>query len=194
MSAVFEVAYQRTSDHEGGYSNHGDDRGGETYCGISRRWYWSWYGWPIIDEMKDARGFPDILCEAHALPDLVRDFYRDEYWIRLKCSAMPQAIAGEVYDTAVNMGRSVAIKILQRSLNALNRGSVDYPDIAVDGHIGRKTIAAMDALLSEDGERYLLIALNVLQGEKYIKIMTEDPTQEAFARGWLNRISLTMED
>jgi len=47
-----------TLDLEGGYSNDIDDAGGETYAGISRNNFPDWYGWTIIDDLKDEINFP----------------------------------------------------------------------------------------------------------------------------------------
>jgi lysozyme family protein len=101
-------------------------------------------------------------------------------------------IAAELFDTGVNMGPKVAASFLQRALNALNRGASDYPDIAVDGHIGPATLAALDGFLRRRGpagEAVLLKAIEALQGERYLRLAERRPANEAFLYGWLaNRI------
>jgi hypothetical protein len=37
---------------------------------------------------------------------------------------------------------------------------------------------------------YLLKLMNLMQANTYVEIMRRDPTQERFARGWLNRVDL----
>ena len=39
-------------EHEGGYVDDRDDRGGETYRGISRNNFPDWKGWKKIDGFK----------------------------------------------------------------------------------------------------------------------------------------------
>jgi len=57
-----------------------------------------------------------------------------------------------------------AIRRLQRALNALARGS-GFPRLAVDGQLGRMTIAALARFLATrgaEGEAALVRAINVL--------------------------------
>ncbi len=61
-------------------------------------------------------------------------------------------IAAEMCDTGVNMGPTVATKMLQRWLNVFNRGGKLYPDMDVDGRIGPRTIAALRAYLGNRGK------------------------------------------
>jgi hypothetical protein len=37
---------------------------------------------------------------------------------------------------------------------------------------------------------YLLKLMNLMQANTYVEIMRRDPTQERFARGWLDRVDL----
>lgn len=43
------------SAKEGGYANVLGDKGGETYMGISRVYWPSWPGWPVIDDWRAER-------------------------------------------------------------------------------------------------------------------------------------------
>jgi len=49
--ADFNDAYEKTILNEGGYKLHNvpDDRGGQTYAGIARRYHPNWPGWRYID-------------------------------------------------------------------------------------------------------------------------------------------------
>lgn len=58
----------------------------------------------------------------------------------------------------------IAIRHLQRSLNALGRGS-GLPRVAVDGHLGRRTVAALARFLAArgvEGEAALVRAITAL--------------------------------
>lgn len=165
---------------EGGYSDHPADRGGPTR-------------WGITQAVARAHGFAGDMrvfprAEAAAI-------YRRIYWHKPNLHAVANfapTLAAELFDTGVNMGPAVAVRFVQRALNALNRNARDYPDMAVDGTLGPVTLAALDAFLAlrgSLGEAVLLKAIEALQGERYVALAESRPANEAFLYGWLaNRI------
>lgn len=164
---------------EGGYVNDPKDKGGETNHGIT----------VAVARASGYKGPMRDLTQGQA-----REIYRARYVISpgfgLIANVSP-VIAAELVDTGVNMGPAVPSGHLQRSLNALNRQQQDYKDIVADGKVGPATVAALKAYLSKrgaDGERRLLALLNALQGARYLSIAENNPTQEAFMYGWLDRI------
>lgn len=191
--AVFDTAYDITSRFEGLYSYHPDDRGGETWKGISRRFHPGWDGWTIIDQYdKTDPLLSQKLNRDTRLELLTRQFYKKEFWDKLFGDDNPsQAIAQELYDTGVNVGIGRAVQYLQDSLNVLNRVGRDYPDVSVDGSMGQGTLTALKKCLSfPKNESYLYKAINILQGAHYINIMRRDASQETFSRGWLDRVEI----
>lgn len=166
---------------EGGYSNHPADRGGPTRWGVTQVTARAHgYG-------GDMRRFPR--AEAVAV-------YRRNYWLRPgfdRVAELAPQLAAEMFDTGINMGPGTAVSFLQRALNALNRGASDYPDMAVDGLVGPRTLAALQAFLDRRGaagEGVLLKAVEALQGERYVHLAEQRPANEAFLYGWLaNRLS-----
>lgn len=190
--AQFSISYRKTAGHEGGYSNHPSDRGGETYRGIARNRWQSWEGWEIVDRLRKESDFPANLEIDPDLSGLVVKFYHDNFWVQIMGDSIPtQGISDELYDTSVNMGTGQAIKFLQQSLNVLNRNQRDYMDVKPDGKIGQQTLGALSAYLGGKGntEELLLKVMNLYQGCRYLDIMA-DPSQEVFARGWLNRVDI----
>jgi lysozyme family protein len=189
--ADFMEAFETTLAHEGGYVKDPDDRGGETYKGIARRYNPGWPGWARIDNAKKQRGFPQTLQADQTLQSGVASFYRSHYWDKFQGDSISvQTIANELFDTAVNLGVARAIEFFQRALNVLNRNGALYDDLVTDGVFGPKSLAALRAYLKKDKPDYLLKILNVLQGMHYIEFMTRSPRQEKFARGWLNRVTI----
>lgn len=172
----FENALAATLKHEGGFSNHPDDRGGATRFGITeavaRRFG---YAGPMAD-------YPQI--EANRV-------YKLQYWDTLRLDevdVISEDVAHELFDTGVNMGIGRAGKFLQRSLNVLNQGQADYPDLTVDGVVGPATIHSLRTFIarrSAQGELVLLRALDGLQRCAYIEIAEQNQTQESFVFGWL---------
>ena len=190
--ASFKEAFAETSAIEGGYVDHPDDRGGETYRGIARRFHPAWPGWDRIDAARDDPDFPAVLAGDEALGGMVADFYKQNFWNRLRGNQIPdQAVAMELFDTAVNMGVGRAARFLQEALNMLNRNGRSYEEIGVDGFIGKVTLATLEKLLASDrGAGNLLALMNLLQGMHYIGILRGDTTQRAFVRGWLRRVEV----
>jgi len=185
--AKYEEAFKITMGHEGGYSNLKLDRGAETFRGISRRFFPSWAGWRLVDHMKDD---PAILSDSQELKDLVEDFYKAEFWDRFVGDAMPdQEIANEVFDTSVNMGVHQAIKFLQIALSKLNRHESVFRNLAEDGVYGDMTAKALNVVVQSHRDAGILFKmLNVLQGARYLSIMTQSEDQEVWARGWFSRV------
>ena len=179
-SVDFDALVDAVIDREGRYVNHPLDRGGPTCWGISQA-------------VARAQGYEG---DMRALPrSLAVKIYHDIYWVLPnfdKVALRAPNIAAECFDTGINMGSATAANFLQRALNALNRAARDYPDIAVDGRIGPRTLSALDGYLSargSSGEQVLLRAMEALQGERYITLAESRPSQEAFLYGWLaNRL------
>lgn len=187
--AEFNEAYAITAAHEGGYANDPVDRGGETYRGIARVHHPEWTGWKRVDAQRGKAGFPESLDKDRTLQASVKAFYKRNYWDRFAGDELPdQAVANELYDTAVNMGVRRAVRFLQSALNLLNRNQRDYQDLIVDGWFGSKTMTALKTLLKKDGDSDALVKLmNIQQGARYVEIMARDASQERFARGWIKR-------
>lgn len=163
-------------EREGGYSNHPADRGGPTNFGIT-------------EQVARAFGFKgDMRAMTRATAVTI---YRQRFWTGPRfdqvAAIFPQ-LAHEMFDTGVNMGPGVAARFLQRVLNVCNRGAVDYPDITADGQIGPMTLEALRALKAKRGEKagdVLRAAIDGLQAARYVEIAEKNPSQEAFAWGWL---------
>lgn len=189
--AQFSIAYRKTSFHEGSWANHPSDRGGETFRGIARKRWQNWEGWVIIDRLKKESDFPNNLETDPDLGNLVVKFYHDNFWTQINGDAIQQQeIADELYDTGVNMGTTFSVKILQNSLNILNKNQQLYKDIAEDGKLEQGTLGAISALLGTRKLELLLKVMNLAQGCKYLQLL-QDPTQETFALGWMNRVEIS---
>lgn len=114
MSGAFKLALNLILDHEGGYVNDPKDAGGETKFGISKRAYPQLN---IRDLTKEQAG----------------EIYRRDYWNKVRGDSIHPAVAIVAFDIAVNMGVSVAIKMLQYAV-----------DERQDGIFGDKTLAGIN--------------------------------------------------
>ena len=187
--ANFNKAFDKLLKNEGNYADDFDDVGGETYRGVARRYHPSWEGWVLIDRHKNQSGFPNNLTTDQELNDMVKVFYKAQYWdVNLLDDCSSQNIAEELFDTGVNMGVGRAAKFLQKALNLLNKNGKLYADVVEDGAIGYNTLKALNFCLTYKGDEYLYKILNILQGMHYIEYMTKSPIQEKYAYGWLKRV------
>lgn len=127
--ANFDKAYKNLQIAEGGYVNDPNDRGGETYKGVSRRAHPNSEIWNIIDDVKKKNGTKNIntiLNNNETLQKLIRNLYKTEYWdIFVLDKVKNQGMANEIFDDSVNRGIAAACKILCDVLG-LNR--VTYPN------------------------------------------------------------------
>ena len=109
---IFDQAFNKVIKLEGGYSNYKEDRGGETYKGISRVFNPDWAGWKIIDKYKNQINFDTRFHQIYAdieagiknkdslrklfkeldkllnsdetLQNLIKEFYFNNYWKKMK--------------------------------------------------------------------------------------------------------------
>lgn len=185
----FEVAFVKTMANEGyqELSNDKMDSGGMTFSGISRVYWPDWAGWPIIDQWISAPPGSPFPVELEKLTKL---FYRQNFWNRFQgdaIAALAPEIAIEMFDTAVNLGITRAVEMLQAGYNVA-RG-LYWSDIEVDGLIGEETIRALTGYLSSSpGSKSdnLQILLNCMNGEQYIYYKSR-PKRRYF-RGWFKRV------
>jgi lysozyme family protein len=187
--ADFYKAKEKTLKLEGGYSNNPNDKGGETYLGISRKWNPAWIGWKIIDSLKAEKDFPANISHQQCLHSMAELSYKQNYWDCLHLDDVnSQAIAEEIFDTSVNMGPGAAAEIVCKTLNLLNKKQKLYPDLSIARLLDTKIVMLINSITDTD---VLLKTLNVFQGNKYIEICQKDESQEEFFRGWIrNRVAL----
>lgn len=168
---------------EGGYSNHPADRGGPTMYGIT-------------EAVARAYGYTG---DMRKLPKATaKEIYKEQYWTDIgfdKVASILPAVGEELFDTGVNMGPKRAAMMLQRALNVLNRGVREYPDLIVDGIIGRASMYALNRFIVKRGaknaNKVLLRLLDAQQAVRYMEIAEAKPSQEEFMYGWvLNRVGV----
>lgn len=160
--ADFNPAFEAMIKNEGGYVLHNveGDRGGMTYAGIARNMHPGWPGWGHIDRQEPVPA------------QLVRDFYRQQFWAPIKGDDInDQVIAQTIFDFHVNAG-AVAIKLAQ-----LVVGSTP------DGAMGNKTVAALNAI---DPSKFVM-SYALAKIARYRDIVRRDKTQIKFLLGWINR-------
>ena len=182
-----ETTIDRVIGIEGGYSDHPGDSGGRTRYGVT-------------EALARRHGYTGAVRE---LPlDTARAILATEFWEPLRLGDVASLgllrTAEEMFEAAVNVGPGAPAKWLQGALNGLNRGGRLYPDLQVDGAVGRRTLDALRSLADADGrgrtDELLVTILNVRQGAHYLDLCARREKDEAFIRGWLrHRVMLRGE-
>lgn len=199
--AEFLKAYAPVKQWEGGWCDVPGDAGGETYAGIARNFFPDWRGWPLIDAAKrhssfreGSSAFSRHLSTLPGLADLVTDWYRVEWWERMRLGQFSQIVADELFEQAVNLGRGGSGRYVQRLCNAFNRRRGPrgeeriFPDLAEDGCLGPKSLSAMAELLSGRVSAAVFVhALNGLQLAHYVGLGSKNFSKRKFMDGWLTR-------
>jgi lysozyme family protein len=164
--AEFKPAFEKMIRNEGGYKLHqvSGDKGGQTYAGIARNYHPNWSGWRFLD--ADDLDNPDLTAK-------VRDFYKDNFWDKIKGSQIEkQKVAETLFDFAVNAGYRTAAKLAQLVVNT-----------TPDGIIGSKTLSELNQVEENDFNlRYALAKI-----ARYAQIVNRDRNQNKFLLGWINR-------
>lgn len=155
---------------EGGYVNDPSDSGGETNYGVT---------------VKVARenGYTGEMINLPV--ELAYDIYKAKYYDAVKAGEMPELIAEEVVDTAVNMGTGRAGKFLQRALNL-----VTDCELVVDGMIGKATLSALNSYMAKRNDPETLCKiLNSFQGYYYAELAESRVKDRKYVYGWFkNRV------
>jgi len=183
--ADFNKALPKLLRVEGGFADSPSDRGGMTFMGISRKHHPDWEGWSVIDQYLRAGEDPDTLRQNPFMLRVVATFYRAKFWDLLRLDLIEdQAIAEELFDSAVNCAPTRAARWLQQAMNMLSPSDL----LLVDGVIGPKTLTKVNTRVRNYGNVNLLKFLNGKQFRHYDELCERDPSQTANFKGWLRRV------
>jgi lysozyme family protein len=160
---------------EGGYVDHPNDKGGPTKYGITRKTYADYIS-------NQGNGVPPTAAQIKAITKAqAADIYKKLYYTRPNINLLHEAVQPIIFDMAVNSGPERAVTLLQRELteNGYDIGSID-------GIIGKKTIAATDKAIADQGHYFINNLVN-RRISFYQQIIKNDPSQVVFKNGWIAR-------
>lgn len=104
---TFDEAFHKLLGHEGGYSNHPDDTGGETM-------------WGVTYAVARAHGYTGQMSDLPV--DVAKSIYRASYWDAVRADELPEQIKYPMFDAAVNSGVKQAVLWLQRAVRVKDDG------------------------------------------------------------------------
>lgn len=159
----FSKAVEKVLEHEGGFVNHPNDRGGATNWGITQGTYEKFVGHSVtVDEIRN-------MPKGNAIA-----IYKQNYWDTVsgdKIKSYPIAFA--LFDQGVNRGPKRAIQQAQRVLG-----------LTQDGMVGPATLAAINKMDEKQFiNKYLEYSETFYRG-----LASNNPSQAVFLKGWLNRV------
>ncbi|NRA56259.1 MAG: peptidoglycan-binding protein [Gammaproteobacteria bacterium] len=119
------------------------------------------------------RSYPNLDFNTLTLAKAKMIYHRD-FWRACHAEQLPSIIAIALFDAAVNHGVRGAVEILQRAAGA-----------KPDGIIGNKTIGR----ILDSNHSDLLALFLARRCRRYARIVVNDPSQNRFLLGWMNRIT-----
>lgn len=157
-TSAFHRAFEAVIGHEGSFVDHPSDPGGATRYGITER-------------VARAHGYTGDMRELPLA--LAKQIYFSDYWERVRGDEMPEAVAFDVFDSAVNLGVAQTIKLVQRALR-----------VADDGVLGPVTLAALRTV----SPATFVARFN---GER-LQFYTDLSTFPTFGKGWVRRVAANL--
>jgi lysozyme family protein len=151
MNLSWDNVFDRLIGHEGEYSNDPNDPGGETKWGISKRAY------PHLD-------IKNLTREA------AKDIYYRDFWLAIDAEDLPDGVAFQLFDFAINSGIGTAIRHFQRALG-----------VADDGNWG----PISQGMASRTSESDMIMRLNA----ERLDFMTRLKNWPNHGKGWARRIA-----
>lgn len=151
---------------EGGYVHHKNDKGGATNRGVT---YNTWE-----DYCKRKGKEASLTTLRHMTKEEWRDIFTEHSWNPWQADKIAsQRVANICVEWSWMSGARTAIKKVQKLLG-----------VTADGIVGPKTLAAING---HSGDA-LFGQIKELRKKFYYGIVKQDPTQQIFLKGWLNRL------
>lgn len=187
MQDIFDRAQAFVAKWEGGLVDHPSDPGGITNRGVSLRWLRS------IGADIDGDGDIDQDDIRAVTPEVAAQLFHQHFWVAPSVHLLPPLVAVAVYDAAVNQGAPRAVRQMQAACNTVSRDQ-----LVVDGDLGGKTLARVQALCGAMGGGQLAVCdILITAREQFYRELASRPPKRladgqvvdyrAFLRGWLSR-------
>lgn len=160
---AFDLAYERTVSHEGGFSDDHRDAGNWT-GGVCGRGELKGTKYGI-----SAAEFPDEDIR-NLTPERAKELAKTRYWDAMNCKRYRFAVAIQFFDAGYNHGQPNAIRFLQRAAR-----------VADDGVFGPITQGALEKM-DENDVLFRFLAAR-------LEFMTKISTWSTYGKGWARRVA-----
>lgn len=127
----------------------------------------------------DQRDHPGVNV-ATLTKDQAIEIYRNEEWRKAQCASMKAPWDLAVFDSAINPGLGWMPRALQAAVG-----------VTVDGFIGPKTLAAVNAASEQQLIEFLRSRVAYYRARP--ATLNGRPFRERYLSGWLNRVALLSE-
>jgi lysozyme family protein len=136
----------------------------------------------------NSASYPAQFNAINAIPQAQRgpaieQFYKTIFWNHWLEQLISVELAKRVFDTSVNMGPHMAVKLLQTAIN-----SVVPSAVTVDGTWGPNTLAHANAIPAT-GPINVVDAFRSVREQHYKDIVAKNPDDQKYLKGWLARAS-----
>lgn len=181
MNTIVEKKVEELIEREGGYVDHPNDRGGPTKYGIT------------LETLSEYRGEECTASDVKALEKSeTRGIYTNKYYYGPKFDKIAEPLSEFMFDMGVMSGPDTSVKIVQRTVNMFSPAykkagfNSDGIKIRVDGVNGPKTRSAINTSMGFFGTYFYMAVIEERKNYLYA-IVENNPSQEDFIDGWINR-------
>lgn len=157
MTFDFDYCVELIGAHEKGFTNNPLDKGNYTPGG---RLLGTKYG-------ISAKSYPYLNIPALSWQQ-AKEIYKKDFWDKYRIGELNERIRLYTFDSIVNHGPTIGIKLLQRAIGVKD-----------DGIIGQTTISQSIKATPN--------AFALARSDYYVDIVRNDISQLVFLKGWLRR-------
>lgn len=171
----FVYAMNTIIRHEGGLSDHPNDKGGVTKYGISLRY--------LINENIDINNDglinkDDVIYLTRTEADKI--YYKEWYKKHRYDEILNKVILTDIMDFSVNAGATQCHKTIRRAINNIVISNKKYP---INGTFNQEIIDVVNLIDPE----IFHAAFNAEQEKFYRGLVKKNPAFQVFLKGWLLR-------
>lgn len=176
IERIFDTLIKLEFNSPANALHYNEGEKGYTYMGIYQYAHPKWEGWTKVLDAVSKHGMgkaSSILYYDKELLESVIGFYKKEFWDKMRLDEVKeQEIANDMLVFAVNAGIPAAVKAAQEIVG-----------VSVDGVLGSKTIAALNAYSAEEFDA----AYDKLEIRYYERLCEKNTKFTKYLNGWRNR-------
>lgn len=167
---IFDAIFKQLLKNEGIYSDHPADKGGKTIFGITKRYHPEMFD-KVYNLWKSG--------QVEEALNIAKEFYKKNYWDSSFNHIPDTALQFKLFDLSVNLGKTIAIKLLKRVM--LQKFDLPVTD---NNHLDITTLLLLSRVYKAGlGDEFYFEFIKEV--EKHYRRLRGFPT---FGKGWLKRL------